>query len=509
MRSLALIAPLLALAAPQPSALLSTAERTNYEATSRHAEVEAFCRQLAAATPLVHVAAMGKSKEGRELPLLVIADPPVKSPEEARQSGKAVVMAFANIHAGEVEGKEALQMLARDLVLPKPDPLLKKLVILLNPNFNADGNEKIDPKNRPHQGGPKQGVGLRANADGLDLNRDFVKLKSPEVRALVKCWNDWDPLLIIDCHSTNGTYHRYLITYDGPRVPAADASLRNFTEPFLADVGARTKALGGWDTFFYGDLSRDRAFWTSYPPQPRYGIQAAALRNRIGVLSEAYTYADFKDRVLATRDFVRANFSYVADHADEVRRLCAAADEAAIKRQGPLVLRHKSVPLGGRRNVLGFGPEKKTGASSPSDVPMEIPVTYLGGCEPTLTAVRPLSYLIPPDQQAALEVLRLHGIELEERKSAAKLEAERFLVDKVKRVNNRFQGGENLSVEGEWQCGMQEVPAGWFEAKAGQRLGNLAGFLLEPQSDDGLLTWDFFGAAVAEGKPAPVLRRLK
>ena len=92
-------------------------------------------------------------------------------------------------------------------------------MILLVPILNADGNEKIDPKNRPGENGPADGVGTRANAQGLDLNRDFVKLESPEVRALVKLFNAWDPALVVDCHTTNGSKHRYTLTYDGPRYP--------------------------------------------------------------------------------------------------------------------------------------------------------------------------------------------------------------------------------------------------------------------------------------------------
>src|SRR5439155_16441519 len=95
---------------------------------------------------------------------------------------------------------------------------LKNLVLVFAPNFNADGNEKLG-KNRTYQPGPEE-VGTRANAQGLDLNRDFVKLESPEVRALVRFLNQWDPAVFIDCHTTNGSFHRYTINYEVPLVPA-------------------------------------------------------------------------------------------------------------------------------------------------------------------------------------------------------------------------------------------------------------------------------------------------
>src|SRR5207244_5072634 len=116
--------------------------------------------------------------------------------------------------------------LARDLATAKERPLLKDLVLVIAPIFNADGNERMAKSNRTRQGGPAE-VGVRPNAQGFDLNRDYVKLESPEVRALVRALNRWDPAVFVDCHTTNGSYHRYTMTYEGGRCPAGDANLIN------------------------------------------------------------------------------------------------------------------------------------------------------------------------------------------------------------------------------------------------------------------------------------------
>ena len=60
----------------------------------------------------------------------------------------------------------------------------------------------------------------------LDLNRDFTKLETPECQQLVALMNQWDPHLLIDTHTTNGSRHRYALTYDVPHNPAAPAQLR-------------------------------------------------------------------------------------------------------------------------------------------------------------------------------------------------------------------------------------------------------------------------------------------
>ena len=155
----------------------STAESSNYTATTRYADVVAFGKALAAQSSVMKIDSLGKSGEDRDLPLWVFSDPP------GSREGKVVVLLMGNIHAGEVDGKEALLTLARDIATGPDKELLKNLVILIAPIFNADGNEHIAKGNRPQQAGPDE-VGDRENAGGLDLNRDFVKLETSEVRGL-------------------------------------------------------------------------------------------------------------------------------------------------------------------------------------------------------------------------------------------------------------------------------------------------------------------------------------
>src|SRR5690606_10399060 len=125
------------------------------------------------------------------------------------------------------------------------------------------------------------GAGTRANAQGLDLNRDFVKLETPEVRALVKLFNTWDPALVVDCHTTNGSRHRYTLTYDGPRYPSSDTEIARWASAtLLPEVTKKVKAAAGFDIAPYGNFSDDRKRWETYPALPRYGVQYLALRGR-------------------------------------------------------------------------------------------------------------------------------------------------------------------------------------------------------------------------------------
>jgi hypothetical protein len=495
---------LLFLSAPIVAAdkpLLTVAESSDYRATSRHADVMDFCQELARRYPLVKLDRLGVSGEGRELPLLVIADPPVATPQEAARSGKLVVLVIGNIHAGEVDGKEALLMLARDIVSAEKRPLLKDLVLVICPIFNADGNEPIARSHRPEQAGPEQGVGIRENASGYDLNRDFVKLETSEVRALVRAFNVWDPAIFIDCHTTNGSYHRYALTYDGPRHPAVPAALVELVrDRLLPDAGRRLEKATGFHSFFYGDFSPDHTLWETYPVQPRYGVQYFGLRNRIPILSESYTYSPFRDRVKASYGFVRACLEYAADHPDEVRAVLKPGEPSKT-----VPIRTKVAALNGPWKALGFDEEGVPRRVHPT-VPKDYTVQFLGKAEPRLSVDRPAAYLVPPSYAKAIDVLRRHGLTLEELDAEAELDVEAYHVNKAERSASPFQRHRLVTVDAAARPLKQRVPAGTVVVRANQRLGTLAVILLEPQCEDGLTTWNFFDAGLAEGGDFPVLR---
>ncbi len=489
------LAPLAAQESPR-----TVAERTDYRETSRHADVTAFCEALAKRSPLVHLTDFGTSNEGRKLHLLVLSDPPVGTPEEAAEAGKPVVMAFANIHAGEVDGKEAVLALARDLAAEKD--LLKKLVVLIVPNLNPDGNEKIDTKNRTTQNGPP-GVGVRANAQGFDLNRDFVKLESPEIRGLVHLFDKWDPLLVVDCHTTNGSYHRFTLTYDGPRYPAADPRLVEFgQEKLLPDLAGRVKKATGFDCFPYGNFSRDRTKWETYPSSPRFSTQYLALRGEVGLLSESYTYASFADRVKASYAFVRAALDYSAENAGELKKVVADA----AKPRKRVALRSKTVEDDKRATVLGYEETTKDGRRVRTDTKKDYPVRLVTKVVPTLEVDMPAAYLIPPGFPAAVETLQRHGVRVEELREDIEIAAERYAVTEVNKAEREFQKHALVTLEVKPEKAKATARAGSALVCTAQPLGNLAAYLLEPQSEDGLAAWNFFDKGLAVGKPFPVLR---
>ncbi|MBI4617401.1 MAG: DPP IV N-terminal domain-containing protein [Planctomycetes bacterium] len=479
--------------------LRTVAEATDYRATSGYADVVEFCRRLDETSPAVRALSGGTTGEGRDLPLLVLSDPTVGTAAEARKAGKLVVFAFGAIHAGEVCGKEALLALARDIATGPERALLDNLVLLFLPVYNADGNERVRRENRPGQVGPEDGMGIRENATGLDLNRDFTKLEAPETRSLVRLLREWDPAIVVDTHTTNGSRHRYALTYDSPRHPACpDRVLAFARDELLPEVSRRLAGEAGIDTFFYGDFSEDSKRWETYPPLPRYSTHYVGLRNRLAILSEAYAYAPFRERVESTYEFLRQILRFAAANRERIAGLLDEADEAA-RALDPVPVRCEKESFEAPFTVRGFEAE----------APRDFSCLYDGRARVTESVKRPLAYVFPARLAAVAENLQRHGIEVEELREDALLDVEVYRVEEVDRAAEPFQGHRLVALEITRREEALRVEAGALFVGAGQPLGTLAAYLLEPRSQDGLAAWDFLDGAIEPGGDYPILRLVK
>ncbi|MBI5863252.1 MAG: M14 family metallopeptidase [Planctomycetes bacterium] len=501
---------------PIPAALLTTAERSEYRATARHAEVVALLDRLAESSPLAKRGELGVSGEGRTLPLLIIADPPVATPEQARRQiendGKLLVFAIGNIHAGEVDGKEALPMVARELLLTPHHPLLRSVILAIAPIYNADGNERVSPDNRPGQLGPEEGMGRRENAAGLDLNRDFIKLEAPETRALVDFLNRWDPHIFIDTHTTNGCWHRYVITYEGPKCLAGNAGLIRWCRDEMMPAIARDMlAKYQVPSFVYGDFNLAHTKWETYPAQARYSTSYVGLRGRISVLSEGYSYATYKTRVLGTRDFVKSILEFAAANREAIRTRLADVDRetiaaAAATPRNDIALRSEVIAAPQKTPAAGFIEELQNGHSKPTSQPYDYNVELWTHYKPTVSVPRPFAYAIPTGETRVIEKLRQHGVEIAELSGSVECPVEVFSIETAKHSLMPFQGHKLAYLDGVRHSEKRTLPAGTILVRTGQRLGNLVVYMLEPQCDDGLAAWNYFDEGAKPGGEFPVLR---
>ena len=513
---------------PQASALPRTrAERTDFRETSSHADVIAFLDSLQALGAPMRVGVMGFTGEGREIPYVIASRPLVATPAEARRLGRPIVYVQGNIHGGEVEGKEVVQALVRDLVTARGANVLDSLVLLAVPIYNADGNDAWgeQQRNRGSQQGPPR-IGSRPNAAGLDLNRDYMKADAPETAATLELIERWDPDVFVDLHTTNGSHHGYALTYSPSLNPAAFFGGVYARDSILPEVRSRVRARHGFEMFDYGNFSsRDTTnrTWATYDHRPRFGTNYYGLRGRIGILSEAYSHDPFERRVASTRAFVTELLSLLAERGDRVVALSRRADRETTRwgsepsSAPPVPIRSELTRTPVVGDVLVEDVERRAGDSTVYEVGMPRGARRTGRIravrmpiadrfEPVRTQRMPFAWGIAAGDTMIVRRLREHGVLVERLTAAWAAETERFSIDSVIVSPRPFQGHDELRLEGRWTTQRTLLPEGAYIVTAAQPLGVLAMYLLEPQSDDGLAAWNLLGSAVRAGASYPVVR---
>jgi hypothetical protein len=428
------------------------------------------------------------------------------------------VLVNANIHAGEVEGKEAVQILLRELAMGQHGELRGKLNLIFVPIFNVDGNERIHPAHRPDQNGPEMGVGTRTNAKGLDLNRDFIKLESKEDRALVALMMKEDPEVFMDLHATDGSYHGFHLTYSPSLSPEVDPQLDAFNRgKFLPDVRKAMRERHGFFVFDYGNFrGKDpREGWITYDPRPRFGTNYVGLRGRLSILSEAYSHLDFEMRVKVTKAFVLECLREVAYHGEEIKKLCVQADRTASK--GGLRLGYSTELSEPVEEEILLGRVKRLQRPDGKDrivdldvhEPMRVPVQR--GFRATRFLSFPLGWWIVDPSPEVLSVLNGHGILFSRLDGDRQAQVEVFQPSRIQRGRRTFQGHHELMLTGAYTRKGIKVPRGSLFVSARQPLSRLAAMLLEPLSEDSLFTWNCFDQELQKTRGTqnfPVLRIL-
>jgi len=394
--------------------------------------------------------------------------------------------------------------------------------VLFAPIYNADGNDRLGPKNRPLQQGPDT-AGQRPNAAGLDLNRDALKLESTEARALARFFGAWDPQLFVDLHTTNGSAHGYALTYAPPLNPSVHpALLATLEDDWLPELRRRMRTRHDFEVFDYGNFMDEGEFkdevdsvsgWRTFDHRPRFGTNAYGLRNRLAILSEAYSYADFATRIAATRAFVIEILRLAAEHGEDVLELCRRADEETVElvRHGELVQFTGAhlVSRGVQQLLLrGFreAPNPVTGeVERVADGPLTaVRVPCFVRFEGDGPLMAPLAYYLPPrsddfDPAAVIDVLAAHGLRLQTLGEAVPAEVDVFTVRVTKAAGEEYQAHHERHATFDVLHEQRTLPAGTVRVPVDQPLGRLVFQLLDPRADDGLLVWNAFDPVMKLG----------
>jgi hypothetical protein len=358
---------------------------------------------------------------------------------------------------------------------------------------------------------------------GLDLNRDYTKAEAPETRAALAAFERWDPDMFVDLHTTDGSYHGYALTYSPSLHPGAPLHAFN-QDTLLPLLERRVRERRHVNTFPYGNFVREnneRALtdtlkrgWETYDSHARFGTNYYGLRGKLSVLSEAYSHDPFEKRVESTYAFVRELLSLVGEQGPAI---VARTRRTEVPNVGVLRARLTTTPRTGpviSEDIVRIADStvqtqpgvprgyERTGHFRTQDMPI------YDRFEPTLRAALPAGgWALGAGEERAVRVLRLHGVRVEHADSASgDVDAQVFRADSVIRSPRPFQGHNEERLEGQWRAERRHLDVGGYFVPAAQPLALVAQELLEPQSDDGLATWNVFGPAVRPGADFPVVR---
>ena len=487
-----------------PPDLLTTGEKSDWNLTAPYAEAVEIAHRLEKASNQVKLLNIGTTPEGRTMIALVVSKDRAFTPEAAARTNKVVILIQSGIHAGEIEGKDTVLMLVRDMtVTRKFAAWLDQAIFIIIPVFNVDGHEHISAYNRPQQNGPRD-TGLRNTAQRLNLNRDYIKADTPEMRAWLHIFNTWNPDFHIDNHVTDGSDMQYDVTWDMARnqdiAEPAGAWVR---EKFIPELDKRMAA-DGHLVAPYGGLrgsGASREFFTEVF-SPRFSHLYVALHNRPSLLVETHSLKAARTRAWANYDIMRHSIDTILLNPQALRQAVRDADQQMAARAGdrsaaPVYLAgtvsaSKSRPLLYLALKQGQMPSVVTGTTALQYLaePDNIPTVIHDQIDTTVEAQMPLGYLIPSAWKQIADLLALHGVEMERTTKPLAQEFETYRFSGVTWANSPTEGHIMLAnFDARLVKENMTIPEGSFWVPMKQRRARLILATLEPQAPDSFARW--------------------
>jgi hypothetical protein len=502
--------------------LLTVPEQSQYRRTSTVHEVKVFMDLLQQTFPDL------QPYQPREAPARTEMGQPLRAWRiKATRRDSVRVYINANIHAGEVEGKEAVQMLVREWLQGKHPQLRESIDLVIMPCYNAEGTDLLDPRNRVHQPNPESGVGIRENAQGLDLNRDLMKVETTNTRWILSMFQAFNPHVVMDLHTTNGSYHGFYLTY-APALAPGFEPLMTLNREILLDV-RKELYRKNFPVFDYGNFSyesrdmsklteaNDPPFisspksWETFDWRPRFLTNYPSLRGRLSILSEAYVYRTFQERVLETKSFVLECLKVIRQRASFIRTITAQAEK-----EHPTLLPLSATPKLTERFVFDViepirdSQGKLIGEKNRRQVELPALTSYQYSDWVPL----PSGYLIYGDHLEDIKKrLSAHSIPYKKAVREHYSALHFSFIEKERKESPRpFQGIKTLSLVGEWVLQDKSL---WPKDKLRNAIyvpliqgkARLAFYLLDPRSPDGFVYWrlmeskDILAIAPKNGQP--------
>ncbi|MCH8622991.1 M14 family metallopeptidase [Undibacterium sp. TS12] len=496
--------------AASSTSLTTVAERSGFQKTGRYEEVEKLCKAFQHTYPKeVHCLEFGRTPEGRPMLALLATRSDAFTPAAVAKKHLPVTLIQGGIHAGEIDGKDAGFLALREMLENKAAAhSLDKQVLLFVPVFNIDGHERFAAWNRPNQRGPEE-MGWRTTAQNYNLNRDYVKADSPEMQAMLKLFNTWDPLAVIDLHVTDGAKFEHDISIQVEPVNTGDTDLRKAGQLLRDNVIADLARQGSLPLPFYMSFAHEddpmSGFVDGVAP-PRFSNGYLPLRNRFGMLVETHSWKDYPTRVRITHNTILSVLDQVAQHGGQWLDTALAADRRASQLAGqPLPVTYKASDKTRDIAFRGYAYTRTMSDISGAlmtrydeSKPQIWNVKLRDEILPDTTITLPKGgYVIPVAySKAVAEKLQQHGIIYRIIKADMdQLNGEQFVTSQASFQPQSFEGHQALKLLGQWESKTQAVRKGALFVPIAQIRSRLVAGLFEPQAPDALVNWGWFNNA--------------
>ncbi|MFN5318389.1 MAG: M14 family metallopeptidase [Bacteroidia bacterium] len=468
-------------------------EKSDGLQSATYDEMLLFFRQMIRSGAPVHEEMLCMTASGVYVPVYYFSKEWPINPE------KPLMLAQGGIHAGEIDGMDAGMMLFRDLAFGQLKDLAPDVTIAFVPVLNVEGFLDQSETHRINQRGPKL-QGWRSNSLNLNLNRDYVKTDSPEIRGMVALIDKLNPDVYLDIHVTDGADYQYDITYgfveNSVYSPQISGWLQHKLRPAVDQALQKMRQIPG-NLVFLRDEARPEAGNMQTYMSPRFSNAYADVRHTPGILVENHSLKPFKQRVLGTRVFLEAVLRMLVTEKQTLRAAIKADATAATE---PCVLTWAEPEPTDSVSFLGVKALSRKSTAAGGDVttwnaePYTCTIPVWKNKKPAQAVNIPLAYAIPANRKEVVERMKSHGIQFTSVRNDSTVNAESYSFDEVSYLGKMpFQGHMRLQAKNiEKQSGKRIIPKGTLIVSTAQPLRQLICFMLEPASPESFFQWGFF-----------------
>ena len=492
----------------QPADLLTWFEKTNGLESPNYDSTVLFCKELEQASGMVKLAFIGKTAQGRDIPFLIVNKDKKFDVQAVKNSAKATLLIQACIHPGEPDGKDAGLLLIRD-ILTKPEllSLLDNVTILFLPMMNPDGHENNSIYNRVFQNGPRE-KGCRTSAQDLNLNRDFSKADSPEIKSWLKMYHHWNPDFFIDCHVTDGADYQYIITYNfgifGNMTPGVT---RWAKDTYLSFIEKQMKKFSKPISYYveFNKTSDPESGIISGVWGPMYGDEYVSVTNRPAFLIETHMYKDFRTRVINTYELLKQSIVLLNKESANLKKILRENDEfisSAEFRKQPFSLTFELANDSVMIDFLGYDYRVVKSEISGGDwtifdnrKPLTLKIPFFNKPVPKSQCIIPEAYIVPVEWIDVIARTRLHGIKMKCLKEDLSITAQMDELSNIVYEDKPFESRIRVqSFDAQEFSDKRKFPKGSVIIETAQPTAPLIAHLFEAKGPVSFLAWGFFNS---------------